>query len=310
MLIWQAHKGKIESAAFSADGRFLATTTGITRMVYLWEPTTGKLVRKLTGDWLDGRQLGAVESVAFAPGAPLLAAGTQRSVTVWRTDTWELLADLADSRLSHFHEVVFGPGERPLLAASTVNHVAVWKDASRATGAQPRRPDRVLSIEVGADSPWGSASLHFSPDSKLLATSTPAEAVLWTVSSGRQRRCLRSGDSEHRGAVQFSPDGERVALAYFKWVEIQPVKKGGSVVKMQAASGRYVWAVNWSADGWTLLTAGNDGIVRLWDTNTGTELRSFDWGIGQLYCAAFSPDGLTCAAGGQKGQVVVWDVDV
>ena len=46
MLVWQAHKGKIESAAFSPDGQFLATATGGTQAVYLWNPTTGKLVHK------------------------------------------------------------------------------------------------------------------------------------------------------------------------------------------------------------------------------------------------------------------------
>ena len=55
--------------------------------------------------------------------------------------------------------------------------------------------------------------------------------------------------------------------------------------------------------------AGADGFVRFWEAAAGAELRSFAWGIGKLYCAAFSPDGLTCAAAGDKGQVVVWDVD-
>src|SRR5262245_49347952 len=109
MLVWQAHKGKIESMAFAPDGRFLATATGGTRTVYLWEPTTGKLVRKLTGDWPDGhRGLGSVLSVGFAPGAPLLAAGTSRSVTLWRTDTWDLTSDLDTGGA---YELAFGPGD-------------------------------------------------------------------------------------------------------------------------------------------------------------------------------------------------------
>src|SRR5262245_53222514 len=123
MLIWQAHKGRVDSAAFSADGKCLATISGSTRAVYLWEPTTGKLVRKLSA----GSEL--VDSIAFAPDAPLLAAGRERGVTIWRTGTWEVLAELDQRELYHVREVVFGRGPRPLFAASTVNRVSVWKDA-------------------------------------------------------------------------------------------------------------------------------------------------------------------------------------
>jgi hypothetical protein len=47
----------------------------------------------------------------------------------------------------------------------------------------------------------------------------------------------------------------------------------------------------------------------VWAAGDGRELRVFDWQIGHATAAAFAPDGLTCAAGGDKGQVVVWDTD-
>ncbi len=298
MLIWQAHKGKIESAAFSPDGRLLATATGGTRAPYLWEPTTGKLIRRLDG------ASGPVKSVAFAPDAPVFAAGTARSVTVWRTDTWDVTSEL---HIDYAYELAFGPGATPVLAASSMEGVGVWDDAGREnTGGKQRREAtrRYSGRSV--------AALHFSADGGLLAMSNSNLAQIWHADTLKRVRMVRSAGSNNRGAVRFSPDGQRLAIAYGKWVEVWPVAdEPGPLVKIAAGTGRspIVWAVNWTADGKSLLTAGNDGCVRMWDAATGAELKTFDWQIGKLYCAAFSPDGLTCAACSEKGQVVVWDVD-
>ena len=57
-------------------------------------------------------------------------------------------------------------------------------------------------------------------------------------------------------------------------------------------------------------SVGADEVVRFWNADTGAEHRAYDWGIGRTTAIAFAPDGLTCAVGGAKGQVVVWDVDL
>lgn len=51
-----------------------------------------------------------------------------------------------------------------------------------------------------------------------------------------------------------------------------------------------------------------DGTVRL--RTREREVARFDWGIGRVASVTFAPDGLTCAAGGENGQIVLWDVDV
>ena len=84
MLIWQAHKSKIESAAVSPDGQLLATATGSTRAPYLWEPTTGKLARKLEG------ASGAVKSVCAASAT---AENASSIASVWRPRPARILAD-------------------------------------------------------------------------------------------------------------------------------------------------------------------------------------------------------------------------
>ena len=64
-----------------------------------------------------------------------------------------------------------------------------------------------------------------------------------------------------------------------------------------------------SPDGRLLLTSTDGGACAFHDPVAGEVRAAFDWGIGPIHSVAFSPDGLTCAAGGEKGQVVVWDVD-
>ena len=68
-------------------------------------------------------------------------------------------------------------------------------------------------------------------------------------------------------------------------------------------------AAVFSPDGRRILTGAHDGALRVWDATDGSAVRSFDWQIGPVTAVAFAPDGLTCAAAGLNGNVVVWDVD-
>ncbi|MBK7875990.1 MAG: protein kinase [Planctomycetes bacterium] len=58
-----------------------------------------------------------------------------------------------------------------------------------------------------------------------------------------------------------------------------------------------------------LLTACADGIARVWDPESGTELQRLDAGAGALECGRFSPDGKRVVAACESGKVLVWSLE-
>ncbi len=134
--------------------------------------------------------------------------------------------------------------------------------------------------------------------------------LLYDVTTHTPMRALTDEHDASARAVAFTPDESRVCVAFGHRAAVwrlddmapPPVKLRGH--KQQ------VRAVGFLPGGGTVLTAAMDGTVRLWDADAGTELRSFDWGIGKVRVAAVSPDGTMCAAGSDDGRLVVWDVDL
>ena len=68
-----------------------------------------------------------------------------------------------------------------------------------------------------------------------------------------------------------------------------------------------VYHVEFSPDGRTLASCGQDGTVRLWDPATGRFPRILRGHDGDVNYVTFSPDGRLLATGGDDGTVRLWD---
>jgi WD40 repeat protein len=69
-----------------------------------------------------------------------------------------------------------------------------------------------------------------------------------------------------------------------------------------------VKSVSFSPDGRFLASGGADGVVRMWDIESGREVRRMEHGD-WVQSVSFSPDGRFLASGGRDGVVRVWEVE-
>lgn len=109
-----------------------------------------------------------------------------------------------------------------------------------------------------------------------------------------------------------SVDVRWLAMRGTNHVDVYPVPPNdGCECALRSDGRRYFTSIAFHPGGRLLAATNNDNTVKLLDVETGAEARTFTWHLpGRMRSVCFSPDGTLAAAGSDKGQAVVWDVDV
>ena len=111
------------------------------------------------------------------------------------------------------------------------------------------------------------------PDSTRFATGTDRGANIWSIPTGQRLvRSLRL-DSPING-VRFSPNGEHIAAACYKAIQIFDSQTGDKLVTIDADQPDWgaITPFAWSGDGQRIFSASRDKKIRAFDASTGTQL--------------------------------------
>lgn len=108
-------------------------------------------------------------------------------------------------------------------------------------------------------------------------------------------------------AAALSPDGARIASAVARFGFVRDVE-GGDVTVLSGHD-KPIRQISFSPDSQRIVTASDDGTVRIWDANTGYGLAIFRDHQAPVSTATWSHDGTWVASADVEGGILFWRVD-
>lgn len=278
-----AHHDTGRTAAYSPDGRYLATGAD---QVVLWDARTRARLDRLeysSGVW----------DVAFTPdGQWLVSAHGDGGILIWDLTNRECVGNL-NEHSSLVRRIVFSPDGQWLASGGFDRSLMIWN-----VNQQTRQA--VFLVPSGAIN-----DIAFSQDGRLVATADQAGDVsLWDVHLNTLVWTIQHPRT-YVTTLAFSPDGHYLATSQgvYDLLTRQPVSLFPGVFP-----GNYgeVYELSFSRDGRKLVMVSPYGDILVWDTQSWRLQDQFKLTDYHFLNLSLSPDGTSLVTGDEGGAIRLW----
>ena len=306
-IVLQGHQGWINALAFSADGRMLASGS-TDRTVQLWDTITGEMLATFSG------HLSGIVALMFSPDGRMLASGSvDGTVRFWNTETAEALSLRITGHTEWVKTVAFLDDGSTLASVAFNGVITLWdlKTLERTDIEIPGRRDMLSGAAFSPDgtrlaSVATTGEVYFDPGTGVSTAMRLSDDRVMELTDVRTARTLATFTATRDGSpidetLAFSPDGETIALGGSDNIRVWNTTitdKGvfldislteSAVINEDDDEGvppglprgvmpRFPDQVNalvFTPDGKKLVGGTMEGLVQMWDAETGIALAPF-----------------------------------
>jgi WD40 repeat protein len=257
-----AHSSIVESMAFSPDGKYLAS--GSFQEVHLWDVKTGTLLQRLKGFAHN------VVALTFSPDNKLLAtaggAQTQEGeIKFFEIGSWKQVGEVKNGHSDTVYGISFSPDSKKIVSGSADKFVKVF-DVPSGTFDRSFEGHTHHVLDVG----W-----YTDGKLQLIASASADKSVkVWDYDKKEQVRAIANAHGNQITRLAFigkSPNF--VTCAGDNTVKFFNVTNGGNV-RTFTGNKDFVYAVAVSNDGKILAAGGEEGLVRVYNGDSGALTRT------------------------------------
>lgn len=250
----------------------------------------------------------AVQSLAWTPDGKVLAAGGFRQIVFWDAATRQQTGRVAEKFVGQITALAITPDGHTLFAADGEAGAAgfihrIDLDKKAVTATWKAHDDTLYALKLTADG------------KQLASASADKLAKLWNAADGKLISSYE-GHTNHVLAVAFNQTGSQLATAGAdREVKVWDVKSREQDVTLGDKKTVFT-ALTWTPDGKFLVAVTEKGGGAIYSdlkkhdgaqrSDTGKQVKLAAAGA-MAYSVAATGDGKTVFAGGDDGQVWVWD---